>query len=82
MGLFSFRLGVKESEELKNPGDFEGVAHTLIDADQSEEAAIFIMRNVGADQSANAGRVNVRDVSKVDNESCGSFRAQSGLELE
>ena len=71
MGLFSFRLGVKESEELKNPGDFE-----------SEEAAIFIMRNVGADQSANAGRVNVRDVSKVDNESCGSFRAQSGLELE
>jgi len=80
--LFSFGLSVEETEELENTCDFEGMAHTLVDADEAEKTAIFIMGNVGTHQGADAGGVDVRDGGKVDNESWGSFRAQSGLELE
>lgn len=80
--LFSFVLSVEETEELENACDFEGMTHTLVDADEAQETAIFVMGNVGTDQGANAGGVDVRDGGKVDNESWGSFRAQSGLELE
>ena len=80
--LFSFVLGVEETEELENACDFESMAHPLVDADEAEKTAIFIMGNVGADQGADAGGVDVRDGGKIDNESWGSLRAQGRLELE
>ena len=80
--LFSIVLGVEETEELENTCDFKGMAHPLVDADEAEKTAIFIMGNVGADQGADAGGVDVRDGGKIDNESWGTLCSQSGLELE
>ena len=47
LGLFSFFLGVEEAKELKNTRYLKGMTHTLVDTDQAEKAAIFVMRNVG-----------------------------------
>jgi len=82
LSLFSVGLGVEEAEELKNTGYFEGIAHALVDADEREETTIFIVRNVGTHQGADAGRVDIRDAGKIDYERRRSFRAKSSLELK
>ena len=82
MSLFSFGRRFEEAEELKNTGYFEGMAHPLVDADEGEETAIFIVRNVGTHQGADSGRIDIRDGGEIDDERWRSFRAKSGLELK
>src|SRR5271168_2792368 len=53
--LLRFCDGSEETKEAFHPGDFESLMDALIHADQPQAASIFLPRDIGADQGANAG---------------------------
>lgn len=50
-----FGGGLEEAEELFDAGDLKGTMDAVIDTDEGERAAVFIMGHVGADEGADAG---------------------------
>ena len=80
--LFGFGDGVEKAEEGVDAGNFEGVEDAFVDADQGEGASGFAVADVGADQSADAGGIDIGDAAEVDDEEAVFLGPQGGLKLE
>jgi len=81
-GVFCFAQRIEKTEEVLHARDLKGVVYTIADAHESETARVFLVRNVGAHQRADASGIDIRHVGKVDDETTGVVRAHLGLEIE
>jgi hypothetical protein len=81
-GLFGFRDGAEKAEKGVDAGDFEGVEDAFVHGDQGERASAFAVADVGADQGADAGGIDIGDAAEVDDEKAVFLGPQNGLKLE
>jgi hypothetical protein len=80
--MFRFGQRVEEVEELLDAGYLQGVVNALVDAYQRERSSVLIMGDIGADQGADAGGVDVGDIGEVDDERARVLGAEGRLKLE
>jgi hypothetical protein len=73
LALFGVGQRVEEAEKLLAAGDGQGGVDAVADADQGERASILIMGDVGADQSADAGGVDVENPGEIHDEVAASL---------
>ncbi len=67
-GLLGFRDRPKKMKEVLHVRNFQRVMNSLIHADQSQAASVFLAANVSPDQRSNRGRIRQRDVREIENE--------------
>ena|SRR5437868_4031614 len=86
LGLISSRCrgsyGIKKLEERVHTRAFQGVAESLIRADQSEAATISLMADIGADQRSDTRRINIGNRREVEDEYPRVAGSDSGLKIE
>jgi len=82
LGLLGVGQGVEETKKLLDARDGQGSMNAVADADKGQGAPLLIMGDVGTDQGADAGGIDVGDAGEIDDEGGGVFGADRGLELE
>ena len=80
--MFSIRYRVVEAEELLDTRYLERSDYPVADAYQREPASFFVLRHVGADESADAGRVDIRNAGEIHDKDGCVFSSDGSLELE
>ena len=63
--MFCFFESGEEAEKRFDSGHDQGVANTIVDPDQRKRAPVFVVRDVGADQGSDAGRIDVGDAREI-----------------
>ena len=81
-GLLRFRDRTVNTKELFDACHFQSGDESIVDTDQGKFAPFFVMRDVGADECADPGRVNVRNACEVDDQGGDVFRANGSLKLK
>ena len=81
-GLFCFRDRIVDAKKLFDACDFQGREKPLTDSYQGEFVTSLVMRDVGAHQRADSGRVDIRNIRKIDDQCGGILRAKGGLKLK
>ena len=74
--------GIEEAEELLDVSDGEDVADAIVDADEGEAAAFFIMGDVSGDQGTDTGGVHVGDASEIEDKVRLGVGSDAGLKIE
>ncbi len=71
--------GGEDEEEGLDPGDLEQFQDALVDAGEGDAVSGFLAGDVGADQRAQSGGVDVGNVGQIENDGWGIFHADGAV---
>ncbi len=82
LSLFCFFESGEEAEKRFDSRHDQGITNTIVDPDQRKRAPVFVVRDVGADQGSDAGRIDVGHAGEIDYERRCIFCPQGRLEMK
>jgi hypothetical protein len=82
LGLLSVGEGVEEAEELLDVGDLQRRVKAIVHTNESQGTPFLIVSDVGADQRADPGGIDVGNAGEIHDEGGRPFGTNCSLELE
>ena len=77
----SFPKGIEEPKKSLDVGDFQGLVNSVGYTDQRKAIFVSLVPDIGADQRADSGRINIGHVRKIEYEIMRLVGTHSGLEF-